>query len=134
MAPEEEFNHIAVARHANKLNRAGVSVQVGAHGQREGLGAHWEMWSFVQGGMMPHDALRAATLSGAWYLGMDQHLGSLEPGKLADLIVLDQNPLDDIRNSEHVALVMVNGRIFDAWSMNEIGNQPRERGRFYFEY
>ncbi len=134
MAPEEEFNHIAVARHTNKLNRAGVSVQVGAHGQREGLGAHWEMWSFVQGGMMPHDALRAATLSGAWYLGMDQHLGSLEPGKLADLIVLDQNPLDDIRNSEHVALVMVNGRIFDAWSMNEIGNQPRERGRFYFEY
>ncbi len=134
MAPEEEFNHIAIARHVNKLNRAGVSVQIGAHGQREGLGDHWEIWMLVQGGMSPHKALAAATLQGAWYLGMDEHLGSLEPGKLADLIVLDQDPLENIRNTEHVSRVMVNGRLYDAWTMNEIGNHPKQRAQFYFEY
>ena len=134
MAPDNEFNHIAIARQVDKLNRAGVSVQLGAHGQREGLGAHWEIWMFVQGGMTPHRALTAATLNGARYLGMDKHLGSLEPGKLADLIVLDQDPLENIRNTEHISRVMVNGRLYDAWTMNEVGNHPRERVQFYFEY
>ncbi len=132
-APEEEYNHIVVATEVNRLNELGVSVQTGGHGQREGLGVHWEMWMMKQGGMDEMRALRAATLNGAKYLGMDGEIGSLEVGKLADLVVLDANPLDNIRNSEHVRYVMVNGRIFDAWSMNEIGNYPRQREPFYWE-
>jgi adenine deaminase len=88
---------------------------------------------FVQGGMTPLQALRAATLSGAKYLGLDHDIGSLEPGKLADLIVLDANPLENIRNSESVRYTVVNGRVFDAATMNELGNHPRTRQPFWFE-
>jgi imidazolonepropionase-like amidohydrolase/Tol biopolymer transport system component len=133
LAPDDEWNHFSNAALAKKLNDAGVSVQLGAHGQREGLGAHWELWMFVQGGMTPLQAIRAATFSGAHYIGMDKDVGSLEPGRLADLLVLDSNPLDNIRNSESIRYTIANGRIFDAMTMNEIGNHPRTRQPFYFE-
>jgi imidazolonepropionase-like amidohydrolase/Tol biopolymer transport system component len=133
LAPDDEWNHFSNAALAKKLNDAGVSVQLGAHGQREGLGAHWELWMFVQGGMTPLQAIRAATLSGAHYIGMDKDIGSLEPGKIADLLVLDANPLDNIRNSESIRYTIANGRIFDAMTMNEIGNHPRNRQPFHFE-
>jgi imidazolonepropionase-like amidohydrolase/Tol biopolymer transport system component len=133
MAPDEEYNHFAVARAARELNDAGVSVQLGAHGQREGLAAHWELWMFGQGGMKPLQALRAGTLSGAQYLGLDKDIGSLEAGKLADLIVLDKNPLEELRNTDSVRYTMVNGRLFDAATMNEVAPQPRERAKFFFE-
>jgi imidazolonepropionase-like amidohydrolase len=133
MAPDDEFNHLSNAKVAKQLLDAGVSVQLGAHGQREGLAAHWEMWMFVQGGMTPLEALRSATLKGAAYLGLDKDLGSVEPGKLADLAVIDGNPLQDIRQSEKVAYTVVNGRIYDAATMDEVGNSPRKRGTFYWE-
>ena len=88
---------------------------------------------FEQGGLTPHQALRAATLHGAEYLGLDNDLGSLEVGKLEDLIVLDENPLYDLLSSDDIRYVMVNGRIFDAMTMDEIGNHPQERGEFWFE-
>jgi cytosine/adenosine deaminase-related metal-dependent hydrolase len=88
---------------------------------------------FVQGGMTPLQAIRAATLSGAHYIGMDKEIGSLEKGKLADLLVLDANPLKNIRNSESIRYTIANGRIFDAMTMNESGNHPRVRQPFYFE-
>jgi imidazolonepropionase-like amidohydrolase/Tol biopolymer transport system component len=131
--PEDEWNHLDNARIVKGLNDAGVSIQLGAHGQREGLAAHWEIAMFVQGGMTPLEALRAATLNGARYIGMDKDIGSLEPGKLADLIVLDANPLENIRNSESVRTTIVNGRVFDAATMNEAGNHPRARRPFWFE-
>jgi imidazolonepropionase-like amidohydrolase len=108
-------------------------VLLGAHGQLQGLGAHWELWMLQQGGMTNLEAIRAATISGAKALGLDKELGSIEKGKLADLVVLDRNPLEDIRNSESVAMVMVNGRLYDAKTLNEIGNHPRERGKLYWE-
>ena len=86
-----------------------------------------------QGGMTNLEALRAATLNGAENLGMGKEIGSLETGKLADLIVLDQNPLENIQNSEHVRYTMVNGRLFDAATMNEVGNQERKPGKFWWE-
>ena len=132
-APEEDFNVIRVARTATELQHAGVPVNIGAHGQREGLGAHWEMWMMVMGGMTPLEALRAATLNPARYLGLDADIGSLEPGKLADLVVIDGDPVADIRQSDRVAQVMVNGRLYDAATMDETGATPRKRKPLFFE-
>jgi imidazolonepropionase-like amidohydrolase/Tol biopolymer transport system component len=133
MAPEDDFNHVLIARGAKQIMDAGGMVQLGAHGQLQGLGAHWELWMLQQGGMSPLEALRAATIDGARYLGLDGDLGSIEKGKLADLIVLDRNPLDNIRNSESIAMVMLNGRLYDGKTLNEIGNHPRQRLPFWFE-
>jgi Tol biopolymer transport system component/imidazolonepropionase-like amidohydrolase len=132
-APEDEWNHITVAAMADKLDDAGVIVNIGAHGQREGLAAHWEIWMFEQGGMTPLQALKTATIDPARYLGMDADIGSLEAGKLADLIVIDGDPLEDIRISEKVTYTMVNGRLYDAATMNQVGNHPRERGLLWWE-
>jgi imidazolonepropionase-like amidohydrolase/Tol biopolymer transport system component len=133
MIPDDDFGYITNAQTAKALLDAGAKVQLGAHGQLQGLGAHWEMWMFVQGGMTPLQAIRAATLHGAQYLGLDGDIGSLEAGKLADLIVLNQNPLENIQNSESILYVMKNGRLYDAETMNEIGNYQRQRSQFFWE-
>jgi cytosine/adenosine deaminase-related metal-dependent hydrolase len=91
------------------------------------------MWLLSQGGMSNHHVLRAATLNGAKTLGLVDQLGSLEVGKLADLIVLDANPLDDIHNTNTVRYTMVNGRLYDSLSMNEVGNYDHPRTKFYWE-
>ncbi|MCC9135502.1 amidohydrolase family protein [Pontibacter silvestris] len=133
--PEEEYEngYMAVSRACKLLTDNGVKVNLGAHGQLQGLGAHWELWMLQQGGMTNLEALRAATLNGAEYLGMSKDIGSLETGKLADLIVLDKNPLDNIQNSEHVKYTMVNGRLYDAATMAETGNYERKPGKFWWE-
>jgi imidazolonepropionase-like amidohydrolase/Tol biopolymer transport system component len=133
MTAEDDFNHVLIARATKKVLDAGGSVQLGAHGQLQGLGAHWELWMLQQGGMTNHEALAAATIKGARYLGLERELGSIEPGKLADLVVLDRNPLENIRNSELVNMVMMNGRLYDAATLNELGNHPRTRKPLYFE-
>lgn len=135
MAPMKEYDngHILVSESCKRLTDAGVKVNLGAHGQLQGMGAHWELWMLAQGGMTNMEALRAATLNGANYLGMDDQIGSIEAGKLADLIVLDKNPLEDIQNSNSVKYTMINGRLYDAESMNEVGNYSKERGKFYWE-
>jgi imidazolonepropionase-like amidohydrolase len=133
MAGEDDFNHILISKGAKQVVDAGGSVQLGAHGQLQGLGAHWELWMLQQGGLSPMESLRAATVDGARYLGLDAELGTLEKGKLADLLVLDRNPLDDIRNSESLTHVMLNGRLYDAKTLDEIGHTPRLRRPFWFE-
>ena len=135
MIPDEEYEngHILVSKSCKKLQDAGVNINLGSHGQLQGLGAHWELWMFVQGGMSNIEALRAATMNGAQYLGMDKEIGSLEVGKLADLIVLDKDPLENIRHSEFVSHTMINGRLYDAATMNEVGNESKKRSQFYWE-
>ncbi|MEG3759369.1 amidohydrolase family protein [Pseudoalteromonas carrageenovora] len=130
-APDHHYNHFNNARVAKELQDLGVLVNLGAHGQREGLGAHWEMWMFAQGGMSSLEAIRASTLDPAKYLGLDKNVGSLEVGKLADLMVIDGNPLKNIRDSDKVDYTMINGRLFDASTMNEVGKKAREP--LYFE-
>ena len=110
-----------------------MKVNLGAHGQLQGLGAHWELWMLQQGGLSNHEALKAATINGADYIGVADELGSLEKGKLADLIIMDKNPLENIQNSNSVIYTMVNGRLYDVDTMNEIGNYSTNRGKFYFE-
>jgi imidazolonepropionase-like amidohydrolase len=133
LASRGDWNHIEIARLAKQLLDAGVEINMGAHGQREGLGAHWELWMLAQGGMTPHEALRAATLHGARYLGLDEDIGSLEVGKLADIVVIAGNPLKDIRQSDDVKYTMVNGRLYEAKTMNEVGNRERKRPPLFWE-
>lgn len=135
MVPQKEYEngHILVSKTAKDLSDAGVKVNMGAHGQLQGLGAHWETWMLAQGGMSNLEALKAATINGANYIGAGNDIGSLEVGKLADLVVLSKNPLENIENTQHIEKVMINGRIYDANTMNEIGNYPKERKPFFWE-
>ncbi len=135
MLPEEEYEngHILVSKQLKKLNDAGVKINIGAHGQLQGLGAHWETWMMTQGGMDNHQALKTATINPAQSLGLDDWIGSLEPGKLADLLVLDKNPLENIYNTESIRYTMVNGRLYDAETMNETGNYDKHRKPFSWE-
>jgi hypothetical protein len=128
-----EIGVLAVSRSIRKLDDAGVTINVGSHGDFPGLGIHWEMELLAAGGMSNERILRAATLNGARTLGFDHQLGTLEPGKLADLIVLDKDPLADIRNTNSVRYTMANGRLYDAMSMAEIAPDPRPRRKFYWE-
>jgi Tol biopolymer transport system component len=99
---------------------AGGLAGIGSHGQLQGLGFHWELWSVASGGMKTMDALRVATIIGAEAIGLDEDLGSLEPGKLADILVLDKNPLDDLRNTNSLNKVIKNGRVYDANTLDEV--------------
>lgn len=133
IVPDEEYNHIQAAAVAAELAAAGVGVQVGAHGQREGLASHWELWMLVQGGMTPHRALQSGTRDGAVYLGMEADLGSLEAGKLADLMVVDGDPLADIRLSDRVSHTVLGGRVYDAATMGEVWPAQSERPALYWQ-
>ncbi|HXI02562.1 MAG TPA: M3 family metallopeptidase, partial [Candidatus Saccharimonadales bacterium] len=133
MSAEDDYNHKAVAASCAKVLRAGGLINLGAHGQLQGLGAHWELWAMTQGGMTPHEALQVATIDGARYLGMDADIGSIEPGKLADLAVLDRNPLEKIENSDSVAYTVINGALYDASSMDRIWPDAKPRGKFPFQ-
>jgi imidazolonepropionase-like amidohydrolase/Tol biopolymer transport system component len=133
MAPEEDYVDAASAREAKKLADRGVQVSIGAHGQQAGLGAHWEMWSFVRGGWSPIEALRAATIMPATSLGYQKDVGSLEVGKLADLVVLDADPTVDIRNSDKVREVMLGGRLYDSATLNEVATGTRRRQPYWWE-
>ncbi|NKI33688.1 amidohydrolase family protein [Wenzhouxiangella sp. XN79A] len=132
-APDAHYNHFSVAEEARELNALGVPVVIGAHGQLAGLGAHWEFWMMAQGGFTPFQALRGATIDGARYFGMEREIGSIEAGKLADLVIIDGNPLDDIRVSQNVAYTMLNGRLYDADTMNQVAPDAVEREPFFFE-
>jgi imidazolonepropionase-like amidohydrolase/Tol biopolymer transport system component len=133
IAPEGDYVDDDSARETHKLAKRGVPVSIGAHGQQDGLGPHWEMWSFVRGGMTPTEALAAGTIVPARSLGMAKDIGSLEAGKLADLVVLDADPTADIRNTERIHRVMLGGRLYDPMTMNEVVTGDRRRAPYWWE-
>ena len=128
-AVEEEFVFEDHARFLRDIVADGGFAGVGSHGQLQGLGYHWELWMVGSGGMPTHDALRTATIYGANGIGLEQEIGSIEPGKLADLLIMSRNPLDDLRNTLSIQQVMMNGRLFDAETLDEVW--PRQRALGY---
>ena len=134
MAPETDYQPVRdSAANAKALVERGVLVNTGAHGQREGMGSHWEIWGFTMGGMSPLQALKAATINPARYMGFDADLGSIEPGKLADLLILDGNPLEDIRKTDDIAYVVLNGLIYEGGSLAEQVTGEKKLQKFYWE-
>ncbi|MCC7052119.1 MAG: PD40 domain-containing protein [Gemmatimonadaceae bacterium] len=117
---DEEYIFPKLAADATGILRAGGRLGIGSHGQLQGLGYHWELWAMATGGMTPHEALRVATAMGAQAIGLQGDVGSLEVGKLADLLVLAKDPLTDLRNTNTLRYVMKNGRLYDANTLAEV--------------
>jgi imidazolonepropionase-like amidohydrolase/Tol biopolymer transport system component len=132
-APEWAFVDDNNAREARKLAQRGVKVSIGAHGQQAGIGAHWELWSFARGGMSAVEALKAGTITSAQSLGMAKDIGSIEVGKLADLVILSDDPSTDISHSDNIEQVMLGGRLYDAKTLNEVGTGTATRQPYWWE-
>ena len=127
---EQAFDDAAAQ--AAKIQRAGGLVGVGGHGQLQGLGYHWEMWALAMGGMTPMEVLQAATVDGAKIIGIEQDLGTLEVGKLADLVVLSADPSDDIRNSTSITYVMKNGEMWEGDTMDRVWPSAQPLPEFWW--
>jgi len=134
-AHEDDFNHKEVATIAKATYDQGGLVQAGGHGQLNGICTHWEIWSFVQGGMTPMEALECGTLHGAKYVGLDGDIGSLETGKLADLIIMEKgaDPTTNIRHSERIQYVMLNGDLYNAATMTLYEEPEPKETQFFWD-
>ena len=130
---EDDFYHKQMAAEMLKLHRAGVLLQMGAHGQKMGIGAHWEMEMFVHGGFTPYEAIKIATINGFKHHGLDHELGSIETMKLADLVILEKNPLIDIRNTRTIKYVMKNGVLYSGFDASQVYPIEKKAEKMYFK-
>ena len=133
-ARDDEMVFPRHAQKTKKMHDNGVLQGVGSHGQLQGLGYHWELWAMASGGLEAHEALRIATLEGAKTLGLDGDLGSIEVGKIADLVILGNNPLENLRYTNDIQYVMMNGRLYEGNSLNEVYPRKQNYERFYWKH
>ena len=129
---KDEYEFPKLAAQMAKLERAGGLVGVGSHGQLQGLGYHWEMWMLASGGMTPLEVLKCATVNGSKIVGRPDEIGTLEPGKLADLIIYDKSPLDDIHNTNSIHWVMKNGELFEGDTLNQVWPEQKKLEPLWF--
>ncbi len=129
---KDEYAFPKLAAQMAKLERAGGLVGVGSHGQLQGLGYHWEMWMLASGGMTPMEVLKCATVNGAHIVGRPAEIGSIEAGKLADLVIFDKNPLDDIHNTNTIHWVMKNGELFEGDTLNQVWPEQKKLEPLFF--
>jgi Tol biopolymer transport system component len=125
--PLTEFSFPIIAEGLADIMRAGGRGAIGEHGEETGIGEHWEIWGYAEA-LKPLEAIRAATIDGAWFMGLDGQLGSITSGKLADLVVLNSNPLEDIRRTTDIAFVMQAGRIYDDETLDQLWPARRPYG------
>ena len=121
----EEYGHSLIAKGVTDVVRAGGRAGLGSHGQLQGLGAHWETWNLASGGLTPHETLQVITMHSAEAIGLQQDVGSVEAGKLADLLVLDRNPLENIKNTNSIRYVMKNGELYEGDTLNMVWPQQK---------
>src|ERR1700730_17040978 len=129
---KDEYEFPKLAAQMTKLLRAGGLVGVGSHGEMQGIGYHWEMWMLASGGMTPLEVLKCATANGSKIIGRPEDLGSIEPGKLADLVIFDKSPLDDIHNSNTIHWVMKNGELFEGDTLNQVWPEQKKLEPLWF--
>lgn len=129
---KDEYAFPKLAAQETKMLRAGALVGVGSHGQLQGMGYHWEMWMLASGGMTPLEVLRCATVNGSHIIGRPEDLGSIEAGKLADLIIMDKSPLEDIHNTNTIHWVMKNGELFEGDTLNQVWPEQKKLEPLWF--
>jgi imidazolonepropionase-like amidohydrolase len=129
---KDEYAFPKLSAQVAKIQRAGGLIGVGSHGQLQGLGYHWEMWMLASGGMTPIEVLRCATSNGAKIVGRPEDLGSIEAGKLADLVIFDKNPLEDIHNTNTIRWVMKNGELFEGDTLDQVWPDKKKLEPLWF--
>ena len=132
MSALDEYHFTSVSKIAAQIHALGGNIGLGVHGEEQGICAHWELWALQMGGLSNHEALRIATRGGAEGLGLQNELGSIETGMLADILVLDANPLEDIRNSNTIRYVMKNGELFQGDDLAMVWPEARPLPAFTF--
>ena len=128
----DEYTHPRIAESAARIHRAGGRIGIGGHGELQGLAFHWEMWLIASGGWSPWEVLTAATRHGAEIIGIQEDVGTVEVGKLADLVVLEKNPLENIRHTDSLSHVVKNGEVYDADTLDRLLPEAKPLPRQWF--
>ena len=131
LRPETDYSFPLLARGLGDIIEEGGWGAIGSHGQLHGLGSHYEVW-MAAAGTDEMTGIEIGTIHGAHFLGLEHETGSLAEGKLADFIVLNSNPLDDIRNTTDLRLVVKDGIVYDADTLDEVWPHPKPFGDHYW--